>query len=252
MRPLPPWVGRLVVGALLLFPFLAGAVWRWTPLGLWEALYLVLLVQLLPALAVAQLPLAQEEEPVPRLPVYLSSGAIVLALGWGGLMVGWEGLGGEAMGLVRAPWGTTLAWTLGLSALSLLVLASFFVLRKAVGIRESHLLVQLLPRTGSERVVFSFLSVAAGIGEELAYRGFLIPTLTLLLGSGWGAAVLSSAVFGALHAYQGWLGMARTTVLGLLLAASLLLSGTLWPAILAHAILDLLAGLVLAEPLVKE
>ena len=72
------------------------------------------------------------------------------------------------------------------------------------------------------------------------------------MGSAWAAALLSSAVFGVLHAYQGWLGMVRTGMLGLLLAAAFLLSGSLWPCIVAHAILDLVAGLLLGDTLVKE
>jgi membrane protease YdiL (CAAX protease family) len=41
-------------------------------------------------------------------------------------------------------------------------------------------------------------------------------------------------------------------MLGMLLAASFLVAGTLWPAVLAHALLDLLAGLVLGESLIRE
>jgi membrane protease YdiL (CAAX protease family) len=248
----PKWAVGVLAGSAALFPVLVVALWRWTVLGFWEAAYLVLLVELLPALALVQLPLAQADDPVPRVPVYVSSGAVVLVLGLGGILAGWGRLGPEAMGLVRVPWSLVVPWALGLSAGALLVMGYFFVLRRAVGLRESPLLIQLLPRTGKEKLVFAWLSLAAGVGEELAYRGFLVPVLALLLGSPWGAAVASSVVFGALHAYQGWLGMVRTGVLGLLLAASLILSGSLWPAILAHAILDLLAGLVIGETLVRE
>jgi membrane protease YdiL (CAAX protease family) len=66
------------------------------------------------------------------------------------------------------------------------------------------------------------------------------------------AAVLSSLVFGILHAYQGWLGIVRTALLGMILAASFVVSGSLWPAIIAHALLDVLVGLVFAETLMKE
>jgi uncharacterized protein len=248
----PKWAVGVLAGSAALFPVLVVALWRWTVLGLWEAAYLALLVELLPALALAQLPLAQADDSVPRVPVYVSSGAVVLVLGLGGILAGWGRLGPEAMGLVRVPWSLVMPWALGVSAAALLVMGYFFVLRRAVGLRESPLLIQLLPRTGKEKLVFAWLSLAAGVGEELAYRGFLVPVLALLLGSPWGAAVASSVVFGALHAYQGWLGMVRTGVLGLLLAASLILSGSLWPAILAHAILDLLAGLVIGETLVRE
>jgi len=252
VKPFPRWARRLLEGGVLFSPFLAVVAWRWTFLGFWEASYLALLLLLVPALALAQLPLAHEEEPLPKVPVYLSSGAVILVLGFLGLVLGWRSVGGEAMGLVRSPWVTTVLWTLILSVAALLVLAHFFVLRRSLGIGESPLLIQLLPKTGREKAVFACLSLAAGVGEELAFRGFLVPTLTLLMGSQWGAAILSSVAFGVLHAYQGWVGVARTAALGLLFAASLLISGTLWPAILAHIILDLLAGLVLGEPLVKE
>jgi membrane protease YdiL (CAAX protease family) len=119
-------------------------------------------------------------------------------------------------------------------------------------VRETPLLRQLLPRSAPEKVVFVFLSLAAGVGEEIAFRGFAIPALAMVTGSDWGSAVLASAAFGLLHGYQGWLGVARTGMMGFLLAAAFLLSGTLWPAIFAHAILDVVSGLVLGDTLLRE
>jgi len=252
LSPIPPVVVRLVKGSLLFFPLLTAFFWLGTPLGFWGAIYLAFLLELLPALAVAQLPLVEDEGPLPRVPVYVSSAAVILGIGGIGLRVGWGELGAETMGLGPASWGLVLAWTAGLFLAALLLLWAFLFFRKVAGIRESPLLVQLLPRTGAEKTLFVFLSFAAGVGEEIAYRGYLIPALTLLLGWEWGAAILSSAVFGLLHAYQGWLGIARTAALGLVLAASFILSGVLWPAILAHAILDLIVGLVLGETFVRE
>ncbi len=241
-----------MVGAGLLYPVLVGVVWWGTPLGLRDAALTVLLLELLPALALAQLPLLEEEGPLPRIPVYLSSAGTILILGWLGLLVGGKSLGDEAMGLGPVPWISLVGWTLGATLGALILLGLFHGLRRWLGIRESPLLVQLLPRTGSEKAAFAGLSLAAGVGEELAYRGYLIPTLAGLLGSGWGAALLSTLVFGILHAYQGPLGVVRTTALGFLLAGAFLVTGSLWPAILAHAILDLLAGLVLGETLSRE
>jgi membrane protease YdiL (CAAX protease family) len=241
----------MVKGALLFFPILSALFWLVTPLGFWGALYLAFLLELLPVLALAQLPLVDEGDALPRIPIYLSSGAIILIIGWMGLVVGWNELGMEAMGLRPANWSVVGAWVLGLTLSALVLVWAFLLLRKSVGLQESALLVQLLPKTNAEKGVFVFLSLAAGVGEEIAYRGFLIPALTILFGWPWGAVLLSSALFGLLHGYQGWLGIIRTTALGLILAASLILSGVLWPAIIAHAILDLVAGLILGETLVK-
>jgi membrane protease YdiL (CAAX protease family) len=252
LSAVPPVVIRIVGGSLLFFPVLTALFWLGTPLGFWGATYLAFLLELLPALSVAQLPLVDDDGPLPRVSVYLSSAALILGIGCVGLLVGWKELGAETMGLGPATWGSVSIWTVGLFLFALLLLWGFLLYRRAVGIRESPLLIQLLPRTGTEKVLFVFLSLAAGMGEEIAYRGYLIPALTLLLGWDWGAALISSAVFGVLHAYQGWLGIARTAALGLVLATSFILSGVLWPAILAHAILDMIAGLVLGETLVGE
>jgi membrane protease YdiL (CAAX protease family) len=201
---------------------------------------------------VAQLYLVEAEEILPRIPVYLSSGALILVLGWVALLVGGRSLGAVAMGIGPAPWSTALGWGVGVTGAAVLLLWAVQAARRALGLRESRLLFLLLPRTGIEKALFAGLSLAAGIGEELAYRGYLVPTLGGMMGSEWGAALASSLVFGILHAYQGWLGVVRTAMLGMLLAASFLVAGTLWPAVLAHALLDLLAGLVLGESLIRE
>lgn len=249
---MPPVVMRLVKGSLAVYPFLALFFWLGSPLELLGAMYLALLVELLPALALAQLPLMDSDEPLPREAVYISSSVMILAMGGLGFSIGGAELGWEALGVLPVAKGVWIPWTVGLSLASLALLLAFHILRKSLGIRETPLLAQLLPETGREKLLFFFLSLSAGVGEELAYRGFLIPALTYSLGSVWGAAILSSLLFGLLHAYQGWLGMVRTALLGLVLATSFILSGTLWPAILAHAILDVLVGLVFGDALVKE
>jgi len=94
------------------------------------------------------------------------------------------------------------------------------------------------------------LSVAAGFGEEFAYRGYAITVLVPVLGVP-GAVVLTSAVFGVLHGYQGALGIFRTGVMGAMLAWGFLSSGSLWPPIVAHTMIDLVAGLWLGERLLS-
>jgi membrane protease YdiL (CAAX protease family) len=116
------------------------------------------------------------------------------------------------------------------------------------GATESHLLRQLLPRGRKERSVFAMLSIAAGVGEELAYRGYAIPVLAPMMGAP-GAVGLTSVVFGILHGYQGLLGTVRTALVGGILAWGFLTSGSLLPAIIAHSLIDLVAGLLVGERL---
>ena len=60
----------------------------------------------------------------------------------------------------------------------------------------------------------------------------------------------ASIPFGAVHAYQGWSGAVRAGLLGFVFGVVVLLTGSVWPAVLAHAGLDLLAGLWLGRWLV--
>jgi membrane protease YdiL (CAAX protease family) len=248
----PPFLLRVIKVGFIAFPPLVWGLWIWSPLGFWGCVYLALIMELLPVLGLAQLTMADDEEPLPRVPVYLSSGALILILGWLALFIGTGEFGRGFMGLGPSAFTPTLVWTLSTTLGIHALLLAFFFGRRAFGVRESRILDQLLPRTLPEKFLFGLLSFSAGVGEELAFRGFAVPALALVTGSFWGGAILSSCAFGLLHGYQGWLGIARTGVMGFILAASFLLSGSLWPAIIAHTALDLISGLVLGNTLLKE
>ena len=203
-----------------------------------------------PVLAVAQIPLALEAR-VERIPAYVASAATICVLGLIAATLGYRRVGWAGLGLGPLPLGTWVAWTFGVTATAAALVLGLHALRRRAGIPESPLLEELIPRTPREKRVFAALSLAAGVGEEVAFRGYALGAFTLVLGWEWGAAVFTSVLFGLLHAYQGPLGMARTALLGFLLAASLLLSGSLWPAIAAHVALDLLGGLVWGERLTE-
>ena len=107
------------------------------------------------------------------------------------------------------------------------------------------------PRTRSELPAFFAVSLTAGFCEELLFRGFLIWVLQPLVGL-WLAAVLSALLFGAAHTYQGLAGVIRTGLFGLVFTAIVLLTRSLWPAIVLHAVVDAMGGvlawLVLRDP----
>jgi hypothetical protein len=60
----------------------------------------------------------------------------------------------------------------------------------------------------------------------------------------WGAAALSLALFAVAHLYQGWGGVLKTGIAGILFTAVVAISGSLWPAIAMHALIDLGAGVM--------
>lgn len=84
------------------------------------------------------------------------------------------------------------------------------------------------------------VSIAAGVAEEIAYRGFLIPYLSSMAPM-WVSIVASSILFGAAHLYQGWVGVLATTVLGAVFAVVYMSTGTLLLPMLLHALIDVSA-----------
>lgn len=229
----------------------AAVVWLAAAELAWPARALTaFLLSVLPVLMVAQLDVAAEVPGlVPRIPVYLSSaGAIWLlaAFAVGASLM--SGFTGRVLGLIALPPVHLTVWSVGttLAGFGLLVVA------RALRVHESPLLAYLLPRTAGERAVFVLLALSAGIGEELVFRSFLIPAVGAASGSVWFAAVLSAGVFGMLHTYQGTAGVVRAGALGLVLAVPFLVTGSVLPSIVAHAVLDLVGGLWLADWLLRR
>jgi membrane protease YdiL (CAAX protease family) len=91
--------------------------------------------------------------------------------------------------------------------------------------------------------VFLLLSLTAGVWEELLYRGFLVGFLEPRAGL-LAAVVLSSAIFGLGHVYQGRRGILNTGLVGLVFAGLYALTRSLWWLMLAHALVDMAGGVV--------
>jgi membrane protease YdiL (CAAX protease family) len=218
-------------------------------LPLLDSILLAVLLAAVPTLSLAQVPLIGDV-PIERLPAYWGSIVTLWLLGTACWLVGTRVGGPAALGLVAIPLVSLVGWSIGLTSAGMLVIVAFRQIGEWADVPESGLLRRLLPRTRRERHVFALLAMAAGTGEELAYRGYAIPVLAPIL-SVPGAAILTTVVFGVLHGYQGWLGVLRTGVMGGILAWGFLASGSLWPPMLAHTLIDLLAGIVLGERLLS-
>jgi len=99
----------------------------------------------------------------------------------------------------------------------------------------------LMPHTPREYRLFQMVAITAGICEELLYRGFVIWYLAIWT-SLIPAAVISSIVFGFAHIYIGIPHVIRTMIVGGVMAALVLATGSLWPAIILHVAIDLFSG----------
>jgi len=109
-------------------------------------------------------------------------------------------------------------------------------------------LSNLAPQTRTERRLFDMVSITAGVCEEILYRGLLLATLVSLVGT-WPAVAITSLIFGLGHAYQGISGIAKTGLVGLGLALLTVSSGSLFIAIVLHAVIDLTSGRIMGKAL---
>lgn len=208
----------------------------------------VLLVPL-PALMVLQARLLlHDTDELPRRAAYLSSIISLWVLaGATAVVARASGFGATELGLGEVPVTTVVVAGIALAAAGVALLFLF----RLLGFREAAVLRTLLPQTADERLLFVAVSATAGICEEFIFRAFLLPVLTAATGSIALALLLSSGAFGVLHAYQRPIGALRAALLGALLAVPVLLFGSIYPAILAHTLIDVLAGLWLARFLLR-
>lgn len=115
-----------------------------------------------------------------------------------------------------------------------------------------HITEKIMPRTLAEIFVFVALACTAGLAEEFLYRGFVFAVFARMFEnvplsiSISIAAVLSSIWFAVGHLYQGRRGIITTFVVSTIFIITRISSGSLIPPIVAHAGVDLIAGLYLS------
>jgi membrane protease YdiL (CAAX protease family) len=148
---------------------------------------------------------------------------------------------GTLLGLDRRRWrfdllsGFSLALVIGVPGL-LLYLAA-----RALGINTIVAAANLTEWWAGPALVLA--AFANGLLEEVVVVGYL---LTRLRETGWGvaAAVTFSAVLrGTYHLYQGFGAFVGNAIMGVVFALFFLRTRRLWPLILAHTLLDIVAFL---------
>jgi membrane protease YdiL (CAAX protease family) len=92
--------------------------------------------------------------------------------------------------------------------------------------------------------------VGAGFGEELVWRGFLFERLRAAFGDSQrailGGLIVTSVLFGLAHYQsQGVAGATQATMTGLVFGSAYLLTGRIWPVMIAHAAFDVAAVLMI-------
>jgi len=172
-----------------------------------------------------------------------------------GLLAWWllSGNGLESLGLIPAAEGRQ--WiVIGVGVFTMLAQVIYLetVSRNAEALtkikEQMGALSNLAPQTRAENQLFGMVAITAGVCEEILYRGLLLATLVPLVGM-WPAVAISSLIFGVGHAYQGISGIAKTGLAGLVLALLTVFSGSLFTAIVIHAVVDLASGRIMGKAL---
>lgn len=179
---------------------------------------------------------------LPALRPYTLTLTVCLHAGWGLLLLRWA-LGPAWMrdwrGFWRGGWIRPLGWGLAHLALAVpLVLAAAWAagpLTRRFPAPQREMVDFLSGLGGAGPLLAAALTVAlvAPLFEEVLFRGTLLPFLARRWG--WGFAILGSGLlFGAIHLQPA--GLPTLSVLGVVLGAAVRTSGSLFAAVLLHAL----------------
>lgn len=161
--------------------------------------------------------------------------------------------------LIGGRWTTVESFLLDIALAVGFLIASNLILipiRMALGTLDLHhankqleetkrMLGHLIPRSKIEAAFFIVLSTAAGLFEEIIFRGYLQRQFGALARSAYVGIIASGIVFGLSHAYQGIRMMVVIAVYGSLFGIMTHLRRSLRPGMIAHAGQDALSGIAL-------
>ncbi len=161
--------------------------------------------------------------------------------------------------LIGGRWKTVEAFLLDIAmAIGFLIAANAVLVgvRIALGTLDLHhmdkqlaetkrMLGHMIPRTKVEAGMFVGLSVAAGLFEEIIFRGYLQRQFVALLGNAYLGILASAIVFGLAHAYQGGLMMIAIGIYGAMFGLLAHFRKSLRPGMMTHAAQDAYSGIAL-------
>ena len=158
-------------------------------------------------------------------------------------VMAWQRVPARAIGWAVEDAPIAILWGVAVSVAGVAIIWALTMMARAAGLAESPLATLLMPRTPGEKRGFLLLSGVAAVGEEVVFRGFLLWALSSWLASPWFSAAIVSLSFGLAHGYQKLAGILRAATLGMLLAVPTVLTGSLFPAILAHFWINAAVGM---------
>lgn len=206
-------------------------------------LFLMIVFIVIPAMAWASRRAVTQGLEIPKIPLYsqlLGTQVFLLVLA-----LGTDAAAGlELKRLFAPPSAASWGWS-GLLLVTALLLVAVAWRWSSFGDRD--LLRMLTPVNNDERLLWVVISVAAGLGEEITWRGVLPLILAQWTDQLWLIVLLSAVSFGLGHLMQGIGPAIVVTLFGAGFHLIVISGGSLWPAIIAHALYDLVVGFVIGR-----
>ncbi|WP_042329941.1 CPBP family intramembrane glutamic endopeptidase [Dietzia sp. UCD-THP] len=169
--------------------------------------------------------------------------AVLRLLAWSVLplvLLAHTGLGPRAVGLVRGRAGSQIAWGIALAAVIGIPGLAFYLGAVAAGI-NLQVAGSGLTETWWRPIVLVLSAAGNGAAEEILVVGYLLVRLRQL-GIPPAVALVGTALLrGSYHLYQGFGGGLGNLAMGIVFALWWMRTRRLWPLILAHTVLDVVA-----------
>ncbi|PAY24732.1 CPBP family intramembrane metalloprotease [Dietzia natronolimnaea] len=169
--------------------------------------------------------------------------AVLRLLAWSVLplvLLAHTGLGPRAVGLARDRAGRQIAWGIALAAVIGIPGLAFYLGAVAAGI-NLQVAGSGLTETWWRPIVLVLSAAGNGAAEEILVVGYLLVRLRQL-GIPPAVALVGTALLrGSYHLYQGFGGGLGNLAMGIVFALWWMRTRRLWPLILAHTLLDVVA-----------
>lgn len=169
--------------------------------------------------------------------------SVTQLLAWGalGVYLLWRsGIGPARVGLGRPRWRADALGGVGLAALIGLPGLGLYVAARALGL-SAQVVPSALDDSWWRVPVLIAVSIANGWAEEIIVVAYLMTRLRQLGMGTVGTIAWSAVLRGAYHLYQGFSAGLGNLVMGLVFAYLWRRTGRLWPLIIAHSLIDIVA-----------
>jgi uncharacterized protein len=121
---------------------------------------------------------------------------------------------------------------------------------------DTKALSLIMPTSWQDYQHFIFLAIAAGVCEEIVFRGFLVNYIIEAFETKsynyYLALLIPALIFSVSHIYQGVFAVIKIFSLSLLFGAIFLFSKSLLLVIIIHVLVDLISGAVMVKVYSKD